>query len=592
LNPRQAISPSLNPRAKKLAGPAVILLAAAVAVAPLVVRGPANGADLLFHLASWFEAQHSMLLGVPYPHWAINSNLGTGEPRFVFYPPLSWMAGAALGLFFPWTFVAVVFAFLLFAATGLANRALAREVMPDGPATLAGCAAIFIGFPLLTLYSRSDFAEMLGGVWIPLLILFLLRDRNPSGRLWARAFDGSTAMLAVALAGAWLSNGPAGLMASYLLAGLAVVTSLVRRSWAPLVRATAGAALGFGLAADYLVPAAWEQHWANLQFAISRPHFWIQSNWLFAQHNDQILQQHNKSLLTYSWIAVCMIAVTLGGALVARMRGTLPGTRNWWLPLIPIPFAVLFLMLPISLPVWNYLPKLRFLQFPWRWLLVLEAPMAVFFASAVWFVPLRKRIPALAACAALFVAISAAAGAYWFVDCGKDQDLILSAEEDGWGVHGKREYDPAGQRYFDVLPRQPSACLLSDSPSGLRPNEVRAKPSWNNDPGGCGNAFVSLTFLPERKFISGAAAHAGYLVLGLRSYPAWRVTVNGQPVTPITESDYGLMAVPVPQGHVDVAVHWATTPDVFIGRWLSALALLLLTVVCLLRRWRSRPRLS
>ena len=54
----------------------------------------------------------------------------------------------------------------------------------------------------------------------------------------------------------------------------------------------------------------------------------------------------------------------------------------------------------------------------------------------------------------------------------------------------------------------------------------------------------------------------------------------------------GLMAVPVPQGPVDLTVDWTTTPDSIAGRWLSALALALLTALCLLERKFSRPRLQ
>ena len=100
-------------RQKRLAGPAIILLAAAGAIAPLLRTGFPCGSDLVFHLDSWIEARNSVLLGIPYPHWAPQSNFGAGEPRFIFYPPLTWMAGAALGLFLPWTLVGSAFGFLL-----------------------------------------------------------------------------------------------------------------------------------------------------------------------------------------------------------------------------------------------------------------------------------------------------------------------------------------------------------------------------------------------------------------------------------------------------------------------------------------------
>jgi len=103
------------------------------------------------------------------------------------------MLGAALGMVLPWGLVPVVLTFLMLAATGLATRALARQALADGPATLAGCAALFSGYALFTAYERSAFGELSGGFWIPLLLLLILRDRNPSGSAVRRVFDGSTA---------------------------------------------------------------------------------------------------------------------------------------------------------------------------------------------------------------------------------------------------------------------------------------------------------------------------------------------------------------------------------------------------------------
>jgi hypothetical protein len=52
------------------------------------------------------------------------------------------------------------------------------------------------------------------------------------------------------------------------------------------------------------------------------------------------------------------------------------------------------------------------------------------------------------------------------------------------------------------------------------------------------------------------------------------------------------MAVPVPQGPVDLTVDWGATPDAVAGRWLSALAVLLLTGLWFWERKLARSRLS
>ena len=92
--------------------------------------------------------------------------------------------------------------------------------------------------------------------------------------------------------------------------------------------------------------------------------------------------------------------------------------------------------------------------------------------------------------------------------------------------------------------------------------------------------------MPERKWFMGVAEHAGYLILRLRYYPAWSVNVNGIPVKAIADRERGLIAVPVPQGRVQVAANWTTSSDVMAGRWVSGVALLLLIGLHLFERKR------
>ena len=589
-------------RWSRYAGPAVVLLAAAVAIGPELVKGNSCGHDFDFHLVSWLDAHNSWQQGIAYPHWTPSANYGAGEPRFVFYPPLTWMLGAALGFVLPWTAVPILLTFLLLAGTGLASRALARLALDDCWATLAGCAALFSGYALFTAYERTAFAELAGGFWIPLALLYIFREGNRTGGLLKRAFDGSAVPLALAVAGAWLSNPTVGVMASYSLASVALVVGLLSRSWAPIVRAMVAAALGMGLTAIYLVPAAWEQRWVDIHQVTNDPGQTVENNWLFAHHADPSLALHDAVLHTASAIAVLMIAVALACVLVSWLRGRLPGERRTWIPLALIPVVILFLLFPVSRPVWNLLPELRFLQFPWRWLIVLEAPMAIFLATAVGCSRPWRRVAILAACAAVFVGLTCYAAKDLFQVCD-DEDAVspmLAAYHSGAGFAGTDEYEPMGADNSLVATGLPAACLVSDKDTvlgavaGGGPDD--AVPAWDTSQHSCEATFVWAPnpgkAASEHIRVAAVTPHAGYLVLLLRSYPAWRVAVNGRPVDGLPQRDDGLMAVPVPQGSVEVTVDWTTTDDVIVGRWLSALALLLLTALWIAERKLSQSRLS
>ncbi|MGA7857171.1 MAG: hypothetical protein WCA11_04560 [Terracidiphilus sp.] len=586
------------PRLARLIGPAVILLAALVATSPQIFRGNTCGHDFDFHLVSWIDCLHSWRQGILYPHWAPSANFGAGEPRFIFYPPLTWMLGAALGLVLRWKLVPLALTFLLLAATGLAARALARQALPDGAATLAGCAALFSGYTLFTAYERTAFGELAGGFWIPLLLLLILRDRNPSASAIRRAFDGSAAPLALVVAGAWLSNAPLGVMACYLLAAFALALALLWHSWAPVLRASFAVTLGLGLSSFYLVPAAFEQRWVDIRQVIDDPGYQIQNSWLFARHASQALELHDLELLKVSAIAVTMIAVALAGFLLSWTRGTLPGKLGWFLPLALIPVAVLFLQLPISLPVWNALPKLRFLQFPWRWLVVLEAPMGIFFATAIWTSRPWLRAILLTACAPVFLAATLTAGFNFFQPCDEDDAVwgMLDVYHTGQGFEGTDEYAPPDADNSLLPMGLPEACLTSSPSTVLGQGPEGTDLEWAPDQHTCDATFNAAPSqgesAAEHLRIDVNSPHAGYLILRLRTYPAWQVRLNGRLLDDLPERADGLMAVPVPQGPVDLTVNWTTTRDSITGRWLSALALASLIALSWLERKFSRPRLQ
>src|SRR5438067_2497703 len=124
----------------------VIPAAATIVVFPLVLHGPSYGHDFYFHLLDWMEAARQFSHGTLYPRWAYSAAYNAGEPRFVFYPPLSWALGALLGLILThvprispesaWTAVPIVYTWICLSAAGLAMYCAAR--------TFAGVAAALV----------------------------------------------------------------------------------------------------------------------------------------------------------------------------------------------------------------------------------------------------------------------------------------------------------------------------------------------------------------------------------------------------------------------------------------------------------------
>lgn len=619
--------PTDPPRLRYRAGPLIILLAAFIAIVPQLIRGDSCGHDFNVHLVSWLDCVNAWHHGILYPHWAPSPNYGAGEPRFVFYPPLTWMLGAALGVVLPWHIVPIALTFLTLAATGLATRALALEALDDLPATLAGCASLFSLFTLFTAYERSAFPEFAGGFWLPLIVLFVMRDRPGSPRpilsrilrkdgkphmpdnhkagVFHRAFNGSTAPLALALAGAWLSNLPLGVMAGYLMAAVALLWALLNKSWAPLLRSVLAGVLGLGLAAIYWLPAAFERYWVDIKQATEDPGYNFENNWLFAHSANPLLALHDEILRQVSWIAIFMIAVAVMCIAISWFRGTLPqvktaASRLWWVPLAAVPVVVCFFLFPVSRPLWILLPEMSFLQYPWRWLEAVEAPMAIFVVTAIWPSGRRARAATLVFCAAVFVASTVYAGKVFFQVCYPEDSVssVLVDYHAGAGFEGMYEYEPPGGDDSSIATGLPDACLVNDPSVVLGkpdPDDPDANPVWSPDQGSCQATFATVHGLqtdPEHRKMRATTADAGYLILRLVSYPAWRIRVNGQIQTALPKRDDGLIVVPVPQGPVDLTVDWTTSPDVVAGRWVSALSGLLLMVIWWLERRRDPVRLT
>ena len=572
----------------------LIPLAALLASSSLITRGVSCGHDFGFHLISWFETQRSWSQGVLYPHWAQSPNWSAGEGRFVFYPPLTWTLGALLGYLIPWTWVPAAFTFLCLAAVGLSTRALARSFLPASVATLAGVIATATPYILFTAYERTAFGELAAAFWIPLLLLFAWRQSDAETPQTQHALDGSAAPLALVLAGTWLTDAPAGVMASYLLAFAALVAALIQRQWWPILRATIAVVIALGLAAFYLVPAAVEQRWIAIQQAVDVG-MRVSDSWLFAHHASPDLALHDQVLRLASSIVVFTTVLALAALIVCLTRRKLPSSsRRFWLPLALLIPTLFLLQLPISAPVWSLLPRLQFLQFPWRWLMVLGIPFSIFLALATPLGSRRSRTWSAISWIAVLLVFTGVATFVFFQFCDEDDNVEnqVAVFHASTGIEGTDEYAAAASDNSLIATGLPDGCLVSDPTQELGDSESGATPVWYPEQGSCDETYSAQLWQNEHKILRIDSDHDGFLVLRLSRYPAWRTTVNGKPAKSLPNREDGLIAVPVAAGTSTIEVRWITTPDDLLGREISLASLVLLAGLWIGERRSKAIRLS
>ncbi|MDQ2833354.1 MAG: hypothetical protein M3Y50_06310 [Acidobacteriota bacterium] len=634
----------------------LIPLAALIAISPLLLRGCSCGHDFDFHLISWMEAARQFTSGNLHPQWAYTPAFNAGEPRFVFYPPASWTLGAILGLLFPWSWVPILYTWLALTGSGYALYRVARALASPSTALVAAVVYTVNPYMLFTAYERTAYAELLAAAFIPLLLHGILRPQL------------TIPSIAIPVALLWITNAPAAVMSCYGLALLAIVrlattwwnsssainnpqgtpqnastlptrsahaasisaryfrlrqgsrhgaTALVQSSLPlqPLLQEArtilAGTSLGLGLAAFYVLPAAFERRFVQIGLALV-PGMRIEDNFLFHHTGDL---DHDAVLHTASLIAALLIVATISALAAARRvqkksgsykapqpetpylgPGTRPSSKSGHpderihirseqaqhsfspetSPLTPAPLtkhlpftpfsivnalavltaAIAILLTPITAFLWRHIPELAFLQFPWRLLAILAAVLSLSIGLALTRLPRR---PALTAALAISIATCLTWPAYIAFHQPCDQEDSVSSRialfHSPQGIEPTDEYTP----------------ITADNDSLAQNN-----PPWWLSPNPNAKAGVGAPAGPAPTLLTFNSPAAQTLILNLRDYPSWRVTLNQSLISNRQQRDDGLIALAIPAGSSTVRIAYTRTFDRTLGDIITITSLLAL----------------
>jgi hypothetical protein len=306
----------------------------------------------------------------------------------------------------------------------------------------------------------------------------------------------------------------------------------------------------------------------------------VEDSFLFAHTSNDF---HDHVLHRASWILVgeMMVAVLL--AFLAWKKQADGNARKVLTATLPVIFI---LQLPMSDFLWRAAPHMKFLQFPWRWIMAL-AVVGCALAAMVNFAAKTR-----AAIAVVIALLAIGAGMRFFQVCD-DEDNVwaqVTAFHTGEGTEGTDEYQPAGADNSTVQQHLPLVRVLRGPQDDSAVSVNGENPEWQ-----AGNA-ASIAATVNARHTNGESwaiqvttPQAGFAVLRLMDYPAWQVALDGQLLLTTRPSrPDGLMTVPLGAGSHAIQIQWMTTRDVFIGRFVSTMALVALFGVILLEHQKRQ----
>jgi hypothetical protein len=538
--------------------------------------------------------------GTLWPVWSPDQAAGFGYPLWLLYAPLAYFLGEAFHLLgFPFT-VAVKLVWVTgFVLGAVGMFRLARRWWSAPVALVTSLAFTYAPYHLSQIYVRAALAEFMALNWFPWVVIAFVS-------LWERPGLRRAVALAVAVAVLLLTHTHSLLMFVPLLAGLvlslwlrAVFGKGAERPWReragflPLLWIGASSVLGLVLSSIFLLPMLAERQYV------------VQEQWTYGTYNYNLHFVYPSQFFDPDWgylystpgandgmsfqlglVIVVLAAVGAFAVLRGARIGDAPRLLMFFILLGTL--IALFVMTPASAFLWDILPIVALIQFPWRLLAVTVFCLAVLAGAGSAFLQEHGRVG------------STPLPAYPLLT-----GLVLIAASVPFTHPPLSPVRPVDE--------SPLAPILFE----LEHTDMRGMMRWSERPPTDADSPLFAQYLAGQPLqraavvagegrvldqASGATSVRARIQadgpLRLRFYtyyfPGWYVTVNGQRTEIAPDPPNGLIGLNLPPGEHEVVLRFGPTPPRIAGAFLSALgwfAVVVVFVFSFLRRSRAGDRI-
>ncbi len=249
-----------SPTARRRAcvGAGLLLLSIPVCISLFTSALP-DGHDAFEYFPRMVEFHQNISSGVLFPKWAPDLSRGTGQPLFLFNPPMIYYAGELWHILgFDFITALNLACVVLVLASALGMFLLGRLHFGDGGGWLAAAAYLYAPYFSVNLYVRSDLAEFAAFPFFA----FAMYGFGAYAKRPERV--GYLLLGAASYAGVLLSHNASALFFTPLLLAYICVTAWVAGSWSVLSRQALAWLAGLGLGAFIWIPALVERDSVHL----------------------------------------------------------------------------------------------------------------------------------------------------------------------------------------------------------------------------------------------------------------------------------------------------------------------------------------
>ena len=529
-------------RRRVLIGAGLILLALPVCI-PLFTSSVLWGHDAFVYFPRLVEVHENISHGALVPRWAPDLGRGTGQPLFLFHPPMIYYFGELWHLLgfdvvtamnLACAVVVILSAFAMFL--------LARLYFGESGGWLGASAYLYVPYFAVDLYVRSAMEEFAAFPFLAFALYgFGAYAKYGKPKHWLMGVAAYACVL--------FCHFPAALLFTPVLLGFLCLTAWMEKSWSLLWKQAAGFALGLGLSTFIWASALLAKQYAAMDRA-------IQGNGLYSNHFVYLHQlfysawgyglsvpgPNDGMSFALGWSHLLLIAIVWIWVARKPKAGELGVGDRGLLRYFGIAAALLcILMLQDALWFWEQVPLLQNVQLPWRLLGPVALCMALLIAPLGRLLSLtpRWRNAGLAAAMVLLIVPNLS---HMHTNQMVDVDLSFWTPQQlsirGFETTTMAEVTP---RWMTGLPMySPAAATVLAGDAQIR-HLLRTPLSWSSP--------VHSTAVST-------------IEMNTAWFPGWEVRVDGKPVTAGPGTPSGLITFQVPAGEHFVEVQYGrTTPE-------------------------------